>query len=250
MDLVAKALAGSVLAGSLALALLIWNGGAVPAWSAALAIIAVVAIAVALGVRAGRRHGIDYDEVESEAAAMAWAVERYEIYTEHVADVLDRLQRVLTGDLEGVAIPDYIQRGILAPARDVLQEPHDDIRISVLLAAGDRWRMVWAAGHSLDGQQAYNERIVDTLSREPYESGEREYWPDATKDDRFRPNPEAVRPFHSMLCEPIRSGSTVVGVLNVLSSSIDAFDPAEQSYIASLASVIGVAVSVHLGQED
>jgi GAF domain-containing protein len=177
-------------------------------------------------------------------------VERYELYSDHVVDVLHRLQRVLTGDLGDVTIPDYIQRGIVEPARDVMQGPHEDIRISVLLPEGDRWHMAWSAGHSLDGQSHYNERIVDTLSRDPYESGESEYWPDVTADERFRVNPRSTRPFHSMLSEPIRNGGVVVGVLNVVSSIVDAFDPAEQRYVASLGSVIGVAVSVYVAQEE
>ena len=108
--------------------------------------------------------------------------------------------------------------------------------------------MVWAAGHSLEGQKAYNERIVDTLSRYPFESGQAEYWPDVTEDDRFQPNAQARRAFHSMICEPIRKGDTVVGVLNVVSGTVDSFDPAEQSYIAALSSVIGEAVGVYLSQ--
>jgi hypothetical protein len=247
VDLVAKGLTGLLVAAVAGLGVLVWQGGSVPAWTAVLAVLIVVALAVGLGARAGQRRA----ELEGDFGLAAWAVERYELYTDHVADVLDRLQRVLVGDLEGVAIPDYIERGIVEPARDVLQGPHEDIRISVLLPQDDdRWRMAWAAGHSLDGRRKYNERITDTLSRDPYESGEAEYWPDVTIDDRFRPNPRSSRPFYSMLSQPLRAGDTIVGVLNVVSSVVDAFDAAEQRYVASLASVIGVALGVYLSQED
>lgn len=255
VDLVARALTGLLLFGAVGLGLLVWSGGSVPAWAATLVVVLVLAVALVLGVRAGRlarRVGeleeltADYEDLDDAVDQYGWVVDRYELYTDHIADVLERLQRVLSNELEGVTIPDYIERGIISPARDVLQGPHEEIRISVLLPQDDRWRMVWCAGHSLDGQRNYNERIADTLSRVAYEEGDSQYWPDVTKDDRFRTNPQAQRPFHSMLSHPIRNGAEVVGVLNVISSHVDAFDPTERRYLTSLASVIGVAVSVHL----
>jgi hypothetical protein len=36
---------------------------------------------------------------------------------------------------------------------------------------GDRWKMVLSAGHSVTGQSKYNERIADTLSTLPLETG-------------------------------------------------------------------------------
>ena len=236
------------------LGLLVWNGGSVPAWAATLAVVLVLAVALVSGVRAGRlarRVGeleeltADYEDLGDAADRYGWAVDRYELYTDHVADVLDRLQRVLSNELEGVTISDYIERGIVSPARDVLQAPHEEIRISVLLPHGDRWRMAWCAGHSLDGQRNYHERIADTLSRVAYETDESQYWPNVTKDNRFRANPQAQHPFYSMLSHPIRNGTEVVGVLNVISSHIDAFDATERRYLTSLASVIGVAASAH-----
>lgn len=276
VDLVGRLLTGLLLAAGGGLGLLIWKGGSVPAWVAVLAVVIVVGISILLGVRAGRErerfavalasrdehigeltdrvseletHTSDYEEIADSEGRIHWALERFELYTAHTADVLDRLQRVLAGELQGVSIPNYIERGILDPARDVLQGPHDDIRISVLLPQGDRWTMIWCAGHSLDGQKKYAAPIADTLSRVAYESGEATYWPDVTEDDRFSANPNATRPFHSMLSQPIMNGSHVVGVLNVISSVTDAFDPAEQQYLASLGSVIGVALGVHLEKE-
>lgn len=255
VDMVSKGLTALVVLGASGLGLLIWKGGSVPAWTAALVVIVVVAVAVVYGVRAGRlarrvgqleKKTEDYEVLDDAVGSYGWAVDRYELYTDHIADVLERLQRVLSGALEGVSIPDYIERGIISPARDVLQGPHEDIRISVLLANGDRWKMVWCAGHSLDGQRKYDQRIADTLSRVAYESDEAEYWADVHQDDRFTPNPMATRPFHTMLSCPIRNGADVVGVLNVVSSLKDAFDTAETQYLTSLASVIGVAVSVFL----
>jgi len=276
VDLVAKGLTALLLLLVAGLGLLIWQGGSVPAWAAVLVVVALLAVVAVGAVRGARerqrlagavatrdvRIGAlkeelerleekvsDYDDLALATDKFGWAIDRFELYTDHVADVLDRLQRVLSGELDGVTIPDYIERGIIAPARDVLRGAEEDIRISVLLAHDDRWRMVWCAGHSLDGQNQYNERIVDTLSRMPYETGQPSYWPDVQQDDRFSANAYARRPFCSMLSHPVRSGSTVVGVLNVVSSAEDAFDPAEQRYIASLSSVIGVAVGVYLDRQ-
>ena len=219
-----------------------------------MAVIVVLTLALVYGVRAGRladrRLGelelrtAYYDDLEDSAERFGWAVDRYKVYSDHVADVLYRLQLVLTGELENVSISDYIERGIISPARDVLQEGvHEDIRISVLMPDGDRWRMEWCAGHSLEGKLNYNERIVDTLANVAYQSGEPQYWPDATRDVRFRPTATSARSFLSMLSHPIRVGAATVGVLNVISSLEDAFDQIEQSYVASVSSVIGVAVS-------
>jgi hypothetical protein len=227
VDLVGRALSALLIAATAGLVVLIVKGGTVPAWAATLVLLVVLAIALVLGVRGGRHARRvkeleelteDYDDLEDAVGAYSFAVDRYELYTDHIADVLDRLQRVLTGELEGVDIPDYIELGILAPARDVLQGAYDDIRISVLLMDGDRWRMVWAAGHSLDGQRKFNPKIADTLAGVVFESGEPQYWPDVEQDDRFKAVPAATRPFHSMLSHPIRNGVNTVGVLNVVSS--------------------------------
>ncbi len=259
VDMVSKALSAGLLSGGGILALLLWRGGTVPAWLAALAVVIVLTITLSLGIRLGNvkadlaAHQAELDQLEEAEVRSWWAAVRFEVYMEHIADVLNRLQRVLAGDLDGVSIGDYIERGMIQPARDVLQRhnPEERVRLSVLLPdeEGERWRMAWSAGHSLDGQRAYNERIVDTLSRGPWESGQPEYWSDATQDERFRANPHASHPLRSMLCEPVKSGDTVLGVLNVISSEEGSFDPAEQRYVAALSSVIGVAVAAYLSQD-
>jgi hypothetical protein len=167
VDLIGRALGGLLLAAGVGLAVLIAKGGSVPAWAATLVVVVVLAIALSLGVRGGRHARRvkeleelteDYDDLQDAASAYSWAVDRYELYTDHVADVLDHLQRVVAGELEGVSIPDFIQRGILAPARDVLQTPYEDIRISVLLPEEDRWLMAWAAGTASTGRRSSTRR--------------------------------------------------------------------------------------------
>src|SRR5689334_2869557 len=76
IDLVARALTGLLIAGIAGLGVLIWKGGSVPAWTAALGVVIVVALAVAWGVRAGRQRA----ELEGDVGTAGWALERYELY--------------------------------------------------------------------------------------------------------------------------------------------------------------------------
>jgi putative methionine-R-sulfoxide reductase with GAF domain len=106
--------------------------------------------------------------------------------------------------------------------------------------------MPWAAGHSVTGKAKYDQRIVDTISRHAYESGQAQHWQDTSTDSGFKQNPMASHETLSMISLPIRRADQTVGVFNVVSSEPYAFDPAEERYIASLGAVISVAVGVFL----
>jgi hypothetical protein len=263
VDLTSKGLlyvGGSLIAGFV---LLVVVGGSVPAW-----LLAVVALVAAIVLFFSRRQikrvrsdlrtrearvtelepfEANAPELEATVASFDWALERFEVYTAHVAEVLDHLQRVVSGDIE-VPIPVYIERGILEPARNVLA-PDEAVRLSVLLPHEDWFVMVWAAGHSLPGQQKYRVPIKDTLSRLAFESGELHVWEDAAEDDRFKQNPKATWPTRAMISIPLRRADEVVGVFNAIAAQPGAFDPAEERYLVSLGSIISVAVSVWLDQE-
>lgn len=265
VDLTSKALlyvGGGLVAAFL---LLVFFGGSVPAWL--LAVVALVAtVVVFLSWRQIRRLRSDVEsrdaqiaelqpfkqntpELEGTVGAFSWALERFEVYTAHIAEVLDHLQLVLSGNID-VPIPVYIERGILEPARDVLaSHPGAHVRLSVLLPDGDCFVMVWTAGHTLPGQSKYRVPIKDTLSRLAYESGEPQAWEDVTEDDRFEQNPKATHHTRSMISIPLRRGEDIIGVFNVIASEPEAFDPAEAQYLASLGSIISVAVSVSLERE-
>lgn len=264
VDLASKALlyaGGSLIA---ALVLLVVAGGSVPAW--VLAAVALVSVVLLLlfrrrirrlqeGLHAHENRIAELEPYEAQAqelddmvGAFDWALTRYETYTGHVAEVLDHLQRVVSGDLD-VPIPTYIERGILEPARNVLA-PSENVRLSVLLPDDDCFVMAWAAGHSLPGQQKYRVPIKDTLSRIAYETGEAQSWSDAQDDDRFQQNPRATWPTRAMISIPLRRGESVIGVFNAIAAEPNAFDPAEERYLASLGSIISVAVSVWLDQQE
>jgi GAF domain-containing protein len=239
VDLTRRAVYGVVGVLLAGVALLIWQGGSLPAWTAALAFAAPAVAAWTVRAPAARR-------LRGELEADRDALERHETYSGHVAQALDALQRIVAGDI-AVDISHYIGVGVLEPARDLITDkPADDVRLSILLPRedGERWSMRWAAGHSLEGRAKYKERIVDTLSRHAYELGETQRWSDVTSDSGFRQNRLASQPIRAMLSLPVRAGDQTVGVFNVVSSAPGAFDPAEEIYITSLGAVISVAVGV------
>jgi GAF domain len=237
-----------------AFGLLVWQGGSIPAWVAAMAVAVALIVGLALRGRTVRALRVEVAELEEEnseldeeAETYSAALTRHEAYSRHVAQALDALQRILSGEIK-IEIPHYIEVGVLQPARDLITDkPAEHVRLSVLLPHSDdreRWMMPWAAGHSVTGKAKYDERIVDTLSRHAYESGEAQHWADTTLDSAFRQNPMASHDIRSMISLPVRRGDETVGVFNVVSSEPHAFDPAEETYIASLGAVVSVAVGV------
>jgi GAF domain-containing protein len=171
VDIVAAALTVAVGAFALLVGLLIWQGGTVPAWLAALLICLVLGAALRARLQVGK------------------------------------LRRELVGD---------------------------------------RWKMVLSAGHSVTGQSKYNERIADTLSTLPLETGEVHAWDDAAQDDRFKANPKGTREVRALVSLPLRAGDASFGVLNVVASVPEVFDRVDISYLESLASVVSVAMGVLL----
>jgi hypothetical protein len=270
VDLVGKALGALIVAlgsaATLGVVLLVIRGGSVPAWLTVLLIGIPAAGCLLLGVRLRRARAAtasrderirelepleqEVEELRDRANTFDWGLERHEVYGEHISHILGHLQRVISGDIPGVSIPDFIERGILAPARDTLaRHPSDDVRLSVLLPLGDEFRMVWAAGHDLESQKKYCQPISETLSRFTYENGVSQIWEDVEDDPHFKKNPHATRPFRSMVSLPIRVGDSVKGVFNTISGDVNAFDTADINYLISLGSVIDVAVSIYREQE-
>ena len=138
--------------------MLVAKGGSVPAWVAVAELALILFLFVLVRRRGGRLAELEPVRSESEQLrdqpeTYDYALERYGLYSSHLAHVLDHLQRVISGDID-VGIPEYISRGILEPARDVLMEDSDeDIRLSILLPEQDDcFVMTWSAGHDLESQ--------------------------------------------------------------------------------------------------
>lgn len=247
VDLVSKALSTLLVSGLCVLGFLIWQGGSVPAWLLAIAVVLLVATVVTGYTQ--RRRVRELVPLEGEAIELGGVVdlladvlERHDEYTRHVAVVLDNLQRAVAGAL-GVDLREYIERGILEPARDLLTQSQDDaVRLSVLVPEDDHWRMLWSAGHSLAGREGYRQPLSRTLSRYAYESGEPQKWDDVLEERAFEQHPAASAPTRSMFSLPVLVGDQVVGVFNVIAARPHAFDPADERYIASIGGAINIAV--------
>jgi transcriptional regulator with GAF, ATPase, and Fis domain len=70
-------------------------------------------------------------------------------------------------------------------------------------------------------------------------------WKDITVEERsFEENPHATRKFKSMVSIPLLVGDHAVGVFNVVTEQVDAFDVADINYLTSLGAVIQTAVGV------
>lgn len=277
VDLVSKALGAGLLALGGVVVLLVVDGGSVPAWIALLVVIVASLIAWRFyrrsrTLKAGLKRREDrIGELEQTEATLTGDVdglntqvadleqvvavadnarERHIVYANHITEMLDHLQRVVAGDIDA-PLPDYIQRGILEPAKDVLTgAPEEDVRLSVLLPDDDgNFTMAWTAGHSYNSQSKYQVPIAKTLARLAFENGDAYAWDDVTLDDRYEANPRATRPIHAMISMPLRRGDAVVGVFNCIASVPDVFDSAEHSYVASLTGVLNVAVNVWLDRE-
>ncbi len=243
VDLAGKGLIWVTGALAIALGLAIWKGGSVPAWLL-LVPIALTVLLAALIARQLHARKVDNESLAKELG-------RSREYSRHLQDSLDDLQRVMGGDVD-VDISDYVEQGVLEPARRILTEkPAENVRLSVLLpsmVSPDRWSMPWAAGHSLTGKSKYDQPIADTLARHAYQSGEAQIWEDTEGQTEFRQNPHASAPTRSMVSIPIREGDEVLGVFDAVSSEKEAFDRTEQTFLASLAGVIAVAMSVSPAQ--
>jgi hypothetical protein len=261
VDLVGRAISLVTIAAVGGVALLVALGGSIPAWVGGLiALGAAITVFVARRqVRKLRAAIAERDEtiavlqpladsvpqLEEDVATLEWAASRHQAYGFHVVEMLELLQSTLAGHTSGVTMTDFITRGVLEPARDMLGESAPEgTRLSILYPKDDCLEMAFSSGHRLDSQRRYRMPIADSLSRVALEEGVLQHWDDVTTDDRFKPHESATRPFQSMVSVPIRVGDDVHAVFNVIAANASAFDPAEIAYIAALGSIVEVALGL------
>jgi GAF domain-containing protein len=210
-----------------------------PAWTAGLAVLAVV-VALLLLVRWIRRRAS-----REEFEELANLVDLGAFYAIHLYDALESLQKILHGTIPNVTAADFIETGVLQPAREFLmQRPGEDVRLSVLVPDGREWRMWFAAGYRLESKKRFRLSIDASFSRHAYETGQIQFSLDLTADPRFIPHPDASRTYHSLISTPIRCGDDVVAVLNVDSTYQDAFSQPDFIYVGLLGAIVGVVWSV------
>lgn len=230
-------------AGLLALAAivaLVAAGLDVPAWT--LAAMALVALGLMYLTR--RVVGREARELRPQLRLANDKLDRHDSYGSNLCSVLDTFQKINAKDIENVTMRGFIERGILIPARDVMQENGhpSDLRMSVLLVSAGHFSMVWASGHSVESQTKYRVPIDKTISKVAYEKKSIQIWRNAPDEERsFVKNPKATRGFKSMVSIPILMGEATLGVFNTVTDHEDAFDPADVNYLTSLGSIIQLA---------
>jgi len=214
---------------------------AVPIWVAALA----GGVALVIGLLLGRniyRH----------------TPQTHELYTEHLRDALGDLRRLASGGLPGFSLRDYIENGLFQPAHRLLTtrgRDRGDVRFSILhpdakdppqeFTMSDDEEVYPAYGHSMDARNAFRIGIDDSFSAHAYRTGRTHVSNNLRNDERWKPHPSARggREYESIVSVPLIRDGKVDGVINVIATRSNAFQPIDQAYIVLLAAVIDVARS-------
>ena len=219
------------------------TGWDVPAWT----LVLMGLLAIGLMYLTRRVAGREATELRPKLEAAEGKLDRHDSYGTNICSIMDNFQRVLAGDIKGLSVPDFIERGILNAGRDVMQENGhaSDLRMSVLLASEGHFSMVWASGHNVGSQKKYKQPIDKTVSKIAFEKKGPQVWKDVTEEERgFETNPHATRSFRSMVSIPILLGDKPADVFNIVTERVDAFDAADVNYLTSLGSVVQTAFGV------
>jgi GAF domain-containing protein len=190
------------------------------------------------------------------ASVVAFWVGRFrrigEDLANYQADLLGEAILAL-GNFEGgrlsISLEDFVERGILGPARFGLSAvAGEEIRLSVLELdeSGENFRMLYESGHSLGRKENFF-LSHSSLAGHAFETKELQ-WTDNVKDDkRWLPHPKASerRDYQSLASMPIVVGDEAVAVLNVLSSERRAFLEGDLTYIELLGGLIALVWDLH-----
>ena len=169
-------------------------------------------------------------------------------HAEHLTEITLTLREIMAGQLKDVSFEEFIENGVLSPARYGLTIARDEeIRLAVIEpdAARQEFHMTYAAGHSVGRKQNFRLSMV-SLAGHAYESRKLEWTNDVEKDDRWSKHEKAKpsRAYCSLVAMPVVVGGDVVAVLNVLSTECNAFLKGDLTYIELLGTLIGLAWTV------
>jgi GAF domain-containing protein len=161
-----------------------------------------------------------------------------------IGEAILALREVAAGNLD-VEFEEFIERGVLAPARFGLSAVSgEEIRLSVLEfdTSSQAFRMLFESGHSL-GRKSNFSLPKTSLAGHALESGDLQWTNNVDEDDRWSRHPQASdsRRYRSLASMPIIVGDAPVAVLNVLSSEKGAFLTGDLTYIELLGGFIGLA---------
>jgi GAF domain-containing protein len=237
-----------ILTGGVAVALAVWGvlrphvSGevGVPTWAVAVGGGLVLAVLAIQGLRLRERRShvqgalFVAREIEQMRAMTA-------AYADHLISILYAFQRVLTGDIPGVSVKEWIEDGILEPARDLLKTRQDeDVRLSILMPRNGHFVMAFAAGHTLESKTKFCLPIEESFSRWAYQTNTIYWSGDLPNDDRFIRHPKATRErdYNSIISVPIRHREEVAAVFNVIFTASEAFDEADLLYVRLIGAVV------------
>ncbi|HWI96184.1 MAG TPA: GAF domain-containing protein [Solirubrobacterales bacterium] len=198
----------------------------VPLW----AVVLVGAVALTLGAILGRifRRGRDLHAYQADL----------------IKEAILALRDVAAGHLD-VAFEEFIERGVLAPARFGLSlVSGEEIRLSVLKFDDEAqtFQMIYESGHSLGRKDNFSLPKA-SIAGHALESGDLQWTNNVDGDKRWSRHPRAStdRRYGSLASMPIIMGDEPVAVLNVVSSHKGAFLTGDLTYIELLGGFIRLA---------
>lgn len=228
----------NVIAGLVALLILAVIGWATSMLDAAVALWVVVLIAlVACAV----------------GTLIGWLIHDRSDLPRYQADLLGEailaLRDYAAGRLQ-IPFTDFIERGVLAPARFGLTVVSgEEIRLAILELddTGQAFRMAYESGHSLGRKENFSLPRT-SLAGHAFDSKELQWTDDVEADQRWQLHPKAdkKRSYKSLAAMPIVVGDETVAVLNVVSTEPGAFLKGDLTYIELLGALIALAWDINL----
>lgn len=170
-----------------------------------------------------------------------------------IGEAILGLREIAAGHLD-VSFEEFIERGVLAPARFGISALRgEEIRLSILKFddKSQTFQMLYEAGHTL-GRKTNFSLPKTSLAGHALESGNLQWTNNVDADDRWSRHPLAKsnRRYRSLACMPIVVGGTPVAVLNVVSSHKGAFLTGDLTYVELLGGFIGLAWAMHEDAES
>jgi GAF domain-containing protein len=229
----------NVIAGLLVLgivALVAWAASTLDAPIALWGVVLIAVTSLSAGVGLGRVMRIGEDLLGYQA--------------DLIGEAILGLREIAAGHLD-VSFEEFIERGVLAPARFGISALRgEEIRLSVLKLDDktQTFQMLYESGHTL-GRKANFSLPKTSLAGHALESGNLQWTNNVDADARWNPHPLASsnRRYRSLASMPIIVGGTAVAVLNVISSHKKAFLTGDLTYIELLGGFIGLAWAMSEG---
>jgi GAF domain-containing protein len=200
----------------------------------------ILAVIITQGLRL-RSRGSDVQDIAALAMQLDELQRMTAGYADHVTNMLYAFQRVREGMLGDITVREWIEDGILEPARDLLKTRQtEDVRLSILMPDGDELVMLFAAGHTLESKKNFRLKLDESYSYWAFKK-DTIYWSgDLATDQNFTRHPKATpeREYNSIISIPIHRGDHVVAIFNTIFTPKNAFDDADLIYVRLVGAII------------